>query len=379
MAKNKAETSTVNIQAATLAMQLANLAAEREFAKVRFETLELPQFKFMSELEKDKLAFEKADAEAKNAMQQATLTGTYNGMPTLDAIKQMATLTGMMPDGGKTWQRMQDEAALTGYFNGAPTLTREQQQNNLTVSLMDLFTKNRGAANAFTQARLMNGTPQGMRDIINAVSGRITLPGFGGGSTQRPIAASLNDFVPNASGYAGMPSSVAGTPIDMGRQVLNSMNPSGGAPAPVDPALAGVRGFGPQEAAPPHEYQYQATGDGRFYTYPAGVEAPVDAHQYSSPTPLSYSALNSLDQQSNPMFAPGGAQGAADTADAFDALNGAPLPWQINSDAYNQLKQYGQDMLWGGYEDMGWDKGLAMDLYKGSLPTTGGPKTGTYR
>lgn len=65
------------------------------------------------------------------AIQEAGLTGQYNGQQTLDAQQiafqkamQEAGLTGMY-NGGLTQDAIQNIAGMTGYFNGMPTLGRE--------------------------------------------------------------------------------------------------------------------------------------------------------------------------------------------------------------------------------------------------------------
>lgn len=98
MAKKKesAEDKLVNIQAATLAAQVANWAAQLEFQKERMRLLELPQFQQTSQMERDKFAFEKAQQEWQRAITEATMTGTYNGVPTLQWLEQQARLTGVI-------------------------------------------------------------------------------------------------------------------------------------------------------------------------------------------------------------------------------------------------------------------------------------------
>ena len=99
MAKKKKESTQdklVNLQAATLAAQVSNWAAQLEFSKERFRLLEMPQYQQMTQLEIDKLAWQKAQDTWERAFQEASLTGTYNGQPTTQWLTEQARMTGVL-------------------------------------------------------------------------------------------------------------------------------------------------------------------------------------------------------------------------------------------------------------------------------------------
>ena len=83
-----------NNQAAALAAQVAAAAAQLEFQRMRFSQLELPQFQAMSTLDKEKLAFQKATEVWNQAFQEASVTGSYNGVPAAQYLLSASQMTG---------------------------------------------------------------------------------------------------------------------------------------------------------------------------------------------------------------------------------------------------------------------------------------------
>jgi hypothetical protein len=83
-----------NQQAAALAAQVAAQAAQLEFQRMRFEQLELPQFQTMSALDKEKLAFQKATEVWNQAFQEASVTGSYGGVPAAQYLLSASQQTG---------------------------------------------------------------------------------------------------------------------------------------------------------------------------------------------------------------------------------------------------------------------------------------------
>ncbi len=90
-----------NAQAASLAAQVANQAAQLEFQRQRFAELEKPQFEAMTALEKEKLAFQKATEVWNQAFQEASVTGAYNGVPAAQYLLSAAQLTGQFYQPGQ--------------------------------------------------------------------------------------------------------------------------------------------------------------------------------------------------------------------------------------------------------------------------------------
>src|SRR5262245_16314793 len=98
-----------NAQAAALAAQVANQAAQLEFQRQRFQQLELPQFQAMTDLDKEKLAFQKATEVWNQAFQEASVSGTYNGLPAAQYLLSTAQLTGQMYQPGQLTPQQQGE------------------------------------------------------------------------------------------------------------------------------------------------------------------------------------------------------------------------------------------------------------------------------
>lgn len=339
-----------------LAVNAALQEAQQEYLRQRLE-LEQDQFKFMSGMEKDKLAFEKAKEKFYEKFQTAQLTGEYNGNP--------------------TWQKQYQEAGLTGYYNGNPTLAREQGQDQTMLGLLGLGAQLRGPRNAFKFAELLNGVPQGMQDILGAAAGRYVLPGSGGGSTTtRPEAVNVYNLVQD---------------LLAGRQA--------GAANPYQPLTVSPAGA----QAPAQAYNYEPTGTGNYTLYPPGVSAPPGASQVSATAPLSpadaaqagnYAAETPSGQ------IPSGSTGAGGTGVTVNVGGAVPMPSfmdgptnttraasapaeplmlnpnQWNAKNVNRLNPYAKDLLLAQYEDKGWDPDAAWAAFQQSLPRYGGPATG---
>jgi hypothetical protein len=208
--KDDAQDKLINLQAAQLAAQVANWAAQLEFSKERFRLLEMPQFQQMSQLEVDKLAFAKAEATWRRSYEEASITGMYNGMPTTEWLTQQAQLTGVL-NGQQTLQGKLTDAQiaqmegalelqnkqllleyekfgftqrqwddtfglqqgeLTGYYGGKETLAREQFKASSAQNYLGLLASLQGPGNAFKQLRVLQNTPGGLRDLAANWSGQ---------------------------------------------------------------------------------------------------------------------------------------------------------------------------------------------------------------
>jgi hypothetical protein len=368
------DTAYASQLATTAALNAATQAAQQEYLKSKLK-FEERQFDNLSAFQKEELSFKRAQEAFNQELQKAQLTGDFNGTPTWQKTVQEAGLTGYY-NGQSTLAReqlAQSEAALTGYLNGKNTLARDtfdqrtgellgfiNGQNTLSrdelnarigemlgyyngqntlgrdelnqrtgLGVMQLAADLRGPKNAFQYAKVLNGTPQGMRDIVSAAFGSYKLPGSGGGDPYAPQEAA----------------SVQGLYSD----VLHGVQvPSYGAPAQVTP---------PGVNAPTNQYNYEPTGNGSYNVYPPGVQAPAQRGQYSTMTPMDPHAANSA---------------------AHTQANAAlPMPNQWNASNINNMGQYQKDLLLAAYEAQGYDPTSAWETFKQSLPDYGGPKKGT--
>src|SRR6266498_2167022 len=86
----------INLSAQQLAAQVANWAAQLDFQKERFRLLEMPEMQGRSTLDVDKFAWEKAQTTWENAFKESTITGMYQGQPTIDWLTRQAQLTGVL-------------------------------------------------------------------------------------------------------------------------------------------------------------------------------------------------------------------------------------------------------------------------------------------
>lgn len=321
--KTSAEEKLANIQAAQLAAQVANMAAQLEFQKQRMTLLELPQFQFMSQMQIDELAFKKAEAAYARALQEATLTGTYNGQPTLAWLTEQARMTGVLNGqqtlegklndaqiaqmnkaievqthqmlledekfgfererwGAEFTYQMQKElrdyglnqAGVTGYFNGQSTLAREQmegQQANQYLSLMASL-----QSNPFKQARVLANTPNGMRSIADAWAGKFQMAGQTGVGTG-PGAPQMADLTTAFDPNTGQPIQAQTPGVYFQQPVQGAVQP-GAMPTPapysqVQP-VGSVGGYGYNDERSYYSALQMASGMPaslpRYYQNPQG-------------------------------------------------------------------------------------------------------------
>lgn len=131
---------------------------------------------------------------ADSAAQQAYLNARLN-LDAEDLARKKAA---------DAWQKTYQEASLTGMYGGSPTLANRQFQAQTTSDYLKLLASLRGPANAFQYARVLQGTPQGLTDIINSAAGKYLLPGAGGGDTGTPTErATIGSLLADVNGGAG--------------------------------------------------------------------------------------------------------------------------------------------------------------------------------
>jgi hypothetical protein len=228
----------INLQAQQLAAQVANWAAQLEFQKERLRLLELPEMQNKAQIDIDRLAWDKAQGEWDRAFKEASITGTYNGQPTIEWLTQQAQLTGVL-DGKQTLQGKLTDAQIrqmnesmrlandefiantTGYFNGQRTFDREKFEAGQAQDAWKFLATLTGPSNAFKQARAISSMPGGMSDLMNAWAGKYTLPGSTAVGSGGPAslgglmlgAAGNYDFPAPAASTGGGPPGVVPTPV----------------------------------------------------------------------------------------------------------------------------------------------------------------------
>jgi hypothetical protein len=203
-----------NLEAWSMAAQVAQQAAQQEYLRQQLAMQE-HQFDHLSAYQKEQLAFQRAAFKWQKTMETAQLTGMYKGEP--------------------TWERTLQEAGLTGYYNGEATLAREQMQAQTGLGVMNIMAGLRGPRNAFQYLRVLNGMPNGLRDLLGAAGGQFDLPGVGGGDpnagTQRMDINALWDDI-QGGGMGGFQNSLG---MPQGSGGVPAQGPSGpvygGAPA----------------------------------------------------------------------------------------------------------------------------------------------------
>lgn len=332
--KESPQDKLYNLQAQQLAAQVANWAAQLDFQKERFRLLEMPQFQSATQLEVDKLAWQKAQDTWERAFQESTLTGTYNGQPTTQWLMDQAKLTGSFNgqqtlEGKLTDAQIQDMhdkmnlantqflAATTGYLNGQKTFDREKFEAAQALEGWKFISTLTGPQNAFKQARAIASAPGGMTQLMDAFAGQYMLPGSAavgsGGAGGADPNGQLNDL---RMGWGG----------DSGHQAPPTPY---GSTVPESTPQYNPTPYGPQPAFVPAP----------TYVTPAPVPPATTPTQPTTPTEPTYTgppwaSFNPIPRPSDPDYATTKPQWDAahpgytlDTSNVgFHSINGAPMP-----------------------------------------------------
>lgn len=228
-------------------------------------------------LDTEDLAFKKAQDAFSRTIQEAGLTGTYNGAPTMAAQQQkfaqdtsVAALLGTY-NGQPTLAAQQQQANITGYdAQGRPTLARQGQEQQTAQQYLSLIGGLRGPADPFQYLRTLQGTPQGIKSVVDAAAGRYIM----GSAASGEVAprATLGSLVGTATGPA------PGTPDLSGLPLSNQIDPQNYArmlPSQKAALWAAYEYGGPTGAMRPEDAQASFLQSLPRYTYSPGVAGTV--------------------------------------------------------------------------------------------------------
>lgn len=136
-------------------------ASYLDYLTARMKNLEIPGMNQLDQREHDKLAFEQAKQKW---LEQ------YQASQAAEAQRQFNALQGIR------------EAQTTGMFNGQQTLAAKAQEQQTAMQYLQLLGQLRGPGDIFQYLKVLNGTPGGIRDVVNAAAGAYRMPTTGGGA-----------------------------------------------------------------------------------------------------------------------------------------------------------------------------------------------------
>jgi hypothetical protein len=332
-----------NSQAATLAAQVANNAAQMAYYNAKLQ------------LDSDELAFKKAqqawqntfDTESRRItteLQAAGLTGQYQGAPTLAAQKQ-------------AFDQAATEAGLTGYYQ-APAAAGG------SIAL-DAFSK----AGAGDQQTYLNATG-GDRNAAaqrywTDVQGAIQQAGM---TPQQFVYGATAQPTPGVETLASRLQTANLLGTYQGQQTLEAQKQQQQTALQYLTLLSNLRG--------PADYgQYLRT----LGSTPGGLRDLVSAAagQY---VPGGGATTGAQPQAASLGSTLGQVGGQGTTYQDFQQAGAAlPPPNQIAPSFYNTATTTQKQLLGSMYEGQGYNVQDVADLYKQSLPRYAGPTTGTYK
>jgi len=352
-----------NLNAAQLLLNQAQQAAYQAYLNSRLA------------LDTDQEAYQKAAQAAQTVMQQAALTGVYNGQPTLAAqnqaqqnAMQLAQLTGVYtpPSLGGSSGAGAGPAALQSYSPG--TVVRSSSSGDFgVIGPNGTITTGPSVADQIAQAAQTPGAILTVSDTD-----------FSGGTAAASAAAN-----------AGTGTTAAGTPTLAAQlQQANLTGTYNGAPT------ESAREFNTTTGLNYLDLLGKLQGPANYGSYlrvlgstPGGISDLVNAAsgQYVPSTgattgaPLSPQTLGTLANPNGGKAMAGGSepnspQGTDPTYQQYmQAANALPAPNQISPDSWNAFTTSQKQMLLGMYGQSGYDVNDVADLYKQSLPKYSGP------
>jgi hypothetical protein len=329
----------------TTIVDYANASAQATYNQAMVD-LERDKFYNLSAYQKETLALQKAQDAWTKAYQTATLTGQLNGSPTMDYTQMIASLTGQY-DGKDTiaWQSQQkqnalNEAATTGYYNGQATLARQNAENQTAMEYLNLLGSLSGPSNYFKYLKVLNGTPNGFSDLVNAAAGKYTMSDYGGAN-------------PTATTSGRSVNSLVGDVNNGGSATL----------AEYKKALSGGG-------------VYRSGGNGGAYIPEGNINDGSIGNYNFETRAMPEGSLNSDAFEYNKALSGSGASYNGGNSSRSTGSN-LPIPSQINNENWNAMSPSQQELLLGAYEDQGWNKDDVLALFKKSLPKYSGPASGT--
>lgn len=338
MAKKEDPTTTLaNVNAAQLAAQVANWAAQLDFQKERLRLLELPQYQQASQMEIDKLAFAKAESTWKQAIEEASVTGSYQGQPTMAWLEQQAKMTGVI-NGQQTlegkltdaqiaqmnhamqmqteqmlldrekfgfdkskwdaefgYQQQKDakdyelaKSGLSGYMgDGTSTLAREQMQGQQAQAYLGLLSSVQ--ANPFKVQRILGQAGSGLNGLAAAWTGKYQPAGFAGG--EAPQQAQVADLYQQYDPNTGLPIATPQQPVaaSVGQIQQPAIGVPGGAvvPQPVSTMPVGTQPVDPTQRTGGVAIDPQVYAGGTYKYQEPGTQASAavtdTGYTYSPP------------------------------------------------------------------------------------------------
>jgi hypothetical protein len=137
-------------------------AAYLDYLSARMKNLEIPGMENQNQQFHDQLAFEQAKQAFLEKFQNMTFEEQQRQFNEQNALAQ---------------------GQLLGSFNGQDTLGKQQLNQQTSLGYLNLLAQLRGPGDIFQYLKVLNGTPGGMKDIVNAAAGSYNMPSFGGGVT----------------------------------------------------------------------------------------------------------------------------------------------------------------------------------------------------
>ena len=183
--------------------------AYQMYLTARMNNLEIPGMNQQNQQFHDQLAFEQAKQAFLEKYQQQVFGEQQRQFNEQNALAQ---------------------GQLTGTFNGAPTLANQQFQQQTSLGYLNLLAQLRGPSDIFQYLKVLQGTPGGMQDIVNAAAGAYRMPMTGGGNVNvgttgtdiNTLLSQLNDPNYRAQGQ----NLTLPPPNQINAQALMRMSPS---------------------------------------------------------------------------------------------------------------------------------------------------------
>jgi hypothetical protein len=155
-------------------------ASYLDYLTAMMNNVSIPQLQNQNQQFHDELAFNQAKQKWLEQYQQQTFGESQRQFDLLQGIRQAQT---------------------TGMYNGQKTLAAQAQEQQTAMDYLKLGATLRGPADIFQYLKTLQGTPGGIRDIVNSAAGAYRMPTTGGngvtvgGGVNTGGAANLNSLL----------------------------------------------------------------------------------------------------------------------------------------------------------------------------------------
>lgn len=297
---------------------------------------------------------------------------------------------GQTPTAGTQTMSAQEQAYTQWLRQQQLQLAQQGQQQQTANQYLTLLSNLRGPADWAKYQQVLGATPGGMSDLVAAAMGQY-VPGGGATTGMQPQAANLNTLMAQVQGGNAQAPWQQSTGVQMPGATgvpsswpQSTYTPMGANAANVAAYTPGAQtGAQPQAAGTPN-YQYGARDTGSIINqsgYGPGYGTNTNTMGAPQQTMMNVPASNQIAARSWNQVNPAAGNGTNTMGAPQQNQMNLPAPNQIAAQSWKNMAPSQQQMLLGQYEAQGWHKPDVEALMNQALPkyASNASTAGTWR